>query len=141
MTFKPFRIPTILLILSVTLLSGCEGEPSNNLAAADNEAYNFTITNNSPLFLKSVVVTVDEKNDTLINAQIDSNIKFGEVAKFRIKNGKHSFKITLNPKKNYSVSKEVSEKFEQGKVIKYQVEIDRNEVTINKQTDNETSEE
>ncbi|ETT34189.1 MULTISPECIES: hypothetical protein [unclassified Paenibacillus] len=132
MTFKPFRIPTILLILSVTLLSGCEGEPSNNLAAADNEEYNLTITNNSPLFLKSVVVTVDEKDDIHINSQIDSNIKFGEVAKFRIKNGNHSLKITLNPKKNYSVSKEVSEKFEQGKVINYQVEIDRNEVTINK---------
>ena len=139
MTFKPFRISTLLLIFSATLLSGCEGEPSNTLAVADDEAYNLTITNNSPLILKSVVVTVDEKDDTHINSQIDSNIKFGEVAKFRIKNGNHSLKITLNPKKNYSVSKEVSEKFEQGKVIHYQVEIDRNEVTINKQTDNGTS--
>lgn len=99
MTFKPLRIPTILLILSVTLLSGCEGETSNSLAAADNEEYNLTITNNSPLFLKSVVVTVDEKDDTHINSQIDSNINVGEVAKFRIKNGNHSFKITLNPKR------------------------------------------
>ncbi|MEK5031566.1 hypothetical protein MKY96_08985 [Paenibacillus sp. FSL R7-0302] len=130
-----------IILISLTLFSGCEGKNSDspNNKTLNDEEYNLTITNNSPLFLKSVVVTVDEKDDTHINSQIDSNINVGEVAKFRIKNGNHSFKITLNPKKNYSVSKEVSDKFEQGKVINYQVEIDRNEVTINKQTDNGTS--
>lgn len=82
--------------------NGCEGNSSDfssDSKEADDKEYNLMITNNSPLFLKSVVVTVEEKDNIPINSLIDSNINYGDVAKFRIKNGKHVFKITLNPKK------------------------------------------
>lgn len=61
--------------------------------------YKLMITNNSSLDLKSVVVTVDEKDTIQMDSLIDSNIKLGEVAKFQMKNGKHVFKVTLNRKK------------------------------------------
>ncbi|WP_342482009.1 hypothetical protein NST07_12445 [Paenibacillus sp. FSL L8-0340] len=95
------------------------------------------ITNNSPLDLKSVVVTVKQKDTTLINSLIDSNIKPGEVAKFRVEDGKQTFKITLNPKKNYSVSKEFNEVFGKEEIVEYQVIIEENEVIIKKIKANE----
>ncbi|MEK8208123.1 hypothetical protein NST41_21180 [Paenibacillus sp. FSL L8-0696] len=42
----------------------------------DNE-YNLMITNNSPLFLKSVVVTEEEEDNKHKNALIDANINRG----------------------------------------------------------------
>jgi hypothetical protein len=95
------------------------------------------ITNNSPLDLKSVVVTVDEKDTIQMDSLIDSNIKLGEVAKFQMKNGKHVFKVTLNPKKNYSVSREFTEIFRKGIIVDYEVIIEKNEVSIKKIKDNE----
>lgn len=52
-----------IILISLTLFSGCEGKNSDspNNKTLNDEEYNLTITNNSPLFLKSVVVTVDEK--------------------------------------------------------------------------------
>lgn len=89
-------------MLFIVLLSGCKKNNSDTLSdtpTAKDEEYNLMITNNSPLDLKSVVVTVDEKDTIQMDSLIDSNIKLGEVAKFQMKNGKHVFKVTLNPKK------------------------------------------
>lgn len=126
---------TIFLVFLV-LLSGCNGnspDVSSDTKVVNDKEYNLMITNNSPLFLKSVVVTVEEEKDNNhINSLIDSNINHGDVAKFRIKNGKHVFKITLNPKKNYSVSKVFSDKLEKDEVVEYQVKIEQNEVVIEK---------
>ncbi|OZQ76486.1 hypothetical protein [Paenibacillus odorifer] len=126
-----------LFVLFIVLLSGCEknnADISNNtdVDVTDDQEYNLLITNNSPLFLKSVVVTVDEGNDVQINSLIDSNIKHGGVAKFPIDNGKHLFKVTLNPKDNYSVSKEFNEEFKAGEIVEYQILIEQNEVSIQK---------
>ncbi|WP_238652858.1 hypothetical protein [Paenibacillus piscarius] len=123
------------LLVSLAFLSGCDGNSESPNTAKIDEEYNLIITNNSPLFLKSVVVTVEEKDETHINSFIDSNISVGEIAKFKMENGNHNFKITLNPKKNYSVSKEVSEKFEADKIIAYQVKIVNNEVAIIKKSE------
>jgi hypothetical protein len=89
------------------------------------------------LYLKSVVVTVEQKDTTLTNSLIDSNIKLGEVAKFRLEDGKKKFKIKINPKKNYSVSKEFDEVFNKGEIVEYQILIEENEVTIKKIKANE----
>lgn len=133
MTIK--KLLAICLLFSVGL-TGCNGNSSESpkgVAGANDEyEYNLIIANNSPLFLKSVVVTLEEKGDAPINALMDSNINHGETAKFRIENGKHAFKITLNPKNNYSVSKEFSEVFEDEKVVEYQIIIEENEVVIAK---------
>lgn len=128
-----------LLILLIALLSGCErniSDYSNTEIVKENE-YNLTISNNSPLYLKSVVVTVEQKDTTSTNSLIDSNIKFGEVAKFRLKDGKKKFEIKINPKENYSVSKEFNEVFSNEEIIEYQVLIEENEVTIKKIKANE----
>ncbi|MGG3277884.1 hypothetical protein [Paenibacillus macerans] len=90
------------------------------------------ITNNSPLHLKSVVVTVKEKNGSEINSLIDNDIGYKDIAKFHIKNGKQLFKITINPKKGYSVSKEFSDTFNTKEIVDYQIIIESNEVTIQK---------
>lgn len=122
-----------IFILFIVLLSGCERNSAdilNDTEAADDEVYNLLITNNSPLYLKSVVVTVDEEDDVQINSLIDSNIKSKQVAKFWLNNGKRLFKITLNPKDNYSVSKEFSEVFKEGEIVEYQILIEQNEVSI-----------
>ncbi|MFC3746196.1 hypothetical protein [Paenibacillus sp. GCM10012306] len=124
-----------IFLMFLVLLTGCKGtssDVSSDTAVPNDKEYNLMITNNSPLFLKSVVVTVEEKNNNQINSLIDSNINLGEAAKFSINNGKHAFKITLNPKKNYSVSKEFREEFEKDKVVEYQVKIEENEVIIKK---------
>lgn len=126
-----------VLLVSLAFLSGCDGNSESPNNAKADEEYNLIITNNSPLFLKSVVVTVQEKDETHVNSFIDSNISVGEIAKFKMENGNHNFKITLNPKKNYSVSKEVSEKFEADRVIAYQVKIVNNEVAIIKKNEND----
>lgn len=127
-------------MLFIVLLSGCEKNNSDTLSdtpTAKDEEYNLMITNNSPLDLKSVVVTVDEKDTIQMDSLIDSNIKLGEVAKFQMKNGKHVFKVTLNPKKNYSVSREFTEIFRKGIIVDYEVIIEKNEVSIKKIKDNE----
>ncbi|WP_438493679.1 hypothetical protein [Paenibacillus sp. IHBB 3054] len=128
------RFVTVLTLL-IVLLSACD--TSSDTEVVKNEEYNLMITNNSPLDLKSVVVTVKQKDTTLINSLIDSNIKLGEVAKFRVEDGKQTFKITLNPKENYSVSKEFNEVFGKGEIVEYQVIIEENEVTIKKIKANE----
>ncbi|WP_342439594.1 hypothetical protein NSS79_12565 [Paenibacillus sp. FSL L8-0436] len=128
------RLVTVLTLL-IVLLSACD--TSSDTEVEKNEEYNLMITNNSPLDLKSVVVTVKQKDTTLINSLIDSNIKPGEVAKFRVEDGKQTFKITLNPKENYSVSKEFNEVFGKGEIVEYQVIIEENEVTIKKIKANE----
>ncbi|HBS47483.1 MAG TPA: hypothetical protein DEA91_28960 [Paenibacillus sp.] len=122
-----------IFILFIVFLTGCERNSSdviNDTNIADDEEYNLMITNNSPLNLKSVVVTVEEGDETLIESLIDSNITFGKVAKFRVKNGKCLFKITLNPKGNYSVSKKSSEVFNKGEIVEYQIQIENNEISI-----------
>ncbi|WP_150266125.1 hypothetical protein [Paenibacillus tepidiphilus] len=124
-----------IFFLSLVLLSGCEGKSSDSsrdIKIANDQEYNLMITNNSPLFLKSVVVTVNEKDNNILNSLIGSNVNYGENAKFKIKKGEHVFKIKINPKKNYSVSKEFSEDFEDEKVVEYVVEIKENEVVIHK---------
>lgn len=124
-----------IILLSIVFLTGCEGnhsDISSDTNTTNDKEYNLIITNNSPLFLKSVVVALKEKDDGQINALMDSNINHGEAAKFRIENGKHAFKITLNPKNNYSVSKEFSEVFEDEEVVDYQIIIEENEVVIAK---------
>ncbi|AIQ17568.1 hypothetical protein H70357_13535 [Paenibacillus sp. FSL H7-0357] len=63
--------------------------------------------------------------------------KLTEVAKFRVEDGKQTFKITLNSKENYSVSKEFNEVFGKGEIVEYQVIIEENEVTIKKIKANE----
>ncbi|MEK3749209.1 hypothetical protein NYE25_13260 [Paenibacillus sp. FSL E2-8871] len=93
--------------------------------------YNLMITNNSSLDLKSVVVTVDEKDTIQIDALIDSNIKLGEVAKFQMKNGKHVFKVTLNPKKNYSVSREFTEIIVINNLVSSEQNTNINDIVIN----------
>lgn len=128
------RLVTVLTLL-IVLLSACDR--SSDTEVVENEEYNLMITNNSPLDLKSVVVTVKQKDTTLINSLIDSNIKPGEVAKFRVEDGKQTFKITLNPKKNYSVSKEFNEVFGKEEIVEYQVIIEENEVIIKKIKANE----
>ncbi|ASA23311.1 hypothetical protein [Paenibacillus donghaensis] len=129
-----------IFILFIFILSGCERNSTdivNDTKVADDEEYNLMITNNSPLYLRSVVVTIEEEDDVQINSLIDSNISFGKVAKFPIKNGKRLFKITLNPKDNYSVSKEFSEVFNEGEIVEYQILIEQNEVSIQRIKDNE----
>lgn len=88
------------------------------------------VTNNSPLFLKSVVVTVDEGNEDHKHSLISGNLDLREVAKFTVENGERSFKIKLNPKDSYSVSKEFSEVFRVGEAAEYEIVIDQNEVSI-----------
>ncbi|BFH60099.1 hypothetical protein [Paenibacillus azoreducens] len=116
-----------IFIIFITLLSGCERSNPDPL-----NDYNLTITNNSPLDLKSIVVTVEGNNDSKINSLIDNNIGYKDIAKFHMKNGKQSFKITINPKGNYSVSKEFSEKFNTEEIVEYQIIIESNEITIQK---------
>ncbi|MFP4976829.1 hypothetical protein ACE6ED_15600 [Paenibacillus sp. CN-4] len=133
MTIKKLLAICLLFLVGLTGCNGNSPESPNGMAVANDEyQYNLIITNNSPLFLKSVVVALKEKDDGQINALMDSNINHGEAAKFRIENGKHAFKITLNPKNNYSVSKEFSEVFEDEEVVDYQIIIEENEVVIAK---------
>jgi phosphotransferase system IIB component len=111
-----------VFIIFIILLSGCE---RNNPGRLND--YNLLITNNSPLDLKSIVVTVEENNDSGL---IDNDIGYKDIAKFHMKNGKQSFKITINPKENYSVSKEFSETFNTEEIVEYQIIIESNEITI-----------
>lgn len=142
MTVKKWLTISLMFLV---LLSGCKGnssDVSSDTKVANDNEYNLLISNNSPLFLKSVVVTVEEekeKDNNQKNALIDANINHGEVAKFRIGNGKQVFKITLNPQKNYSVSKVFSDKFKKDEVVEYQVKIDQNEVTIEKRIINNST--
>lgn len=127
-----------LLLLS---MQGCDkksiSQEENN--SNNNKEYNLVITNNTPLYLKSIDVKLYEdngiqKNGKEINALIDSNINTGEVGKFYISEvGKTSFKITLNPKNNYSVSQEFKENFDNNTTIKYDVVIEQNEIKIKKE--------
>lgn len=120
-------------ILFIVFLSGCErnsADTLNDTYETDDNEYNLLITNNSPLFLKSVVVTVDEGNEDHKHSLISGNLDLREVAKFTVENGERSFKIKLNPKDNYSVSKDFSEVFRVGEVAEYEIVIDQNEVSI-----------
>lgn len=120
-------------ILFIVFLSGCErniADPIDHTYEADDNEYNLLVTNNSPLFLKSVVVTVDEGNEDHKHSLVSGNLDLREVAKFTVENGERSFKITLNPKDNYSVSKDFSEVFKGGEVAEYEIVIDQNEVSI-----------
>jgi len=123
-----------ILFLSI---QGCGSKSSskNYEKTADDNTYNLLITNNTPLFLKSVVIKSSdiEKNIENTDALIDSNIKTGEVAKFNISDvGRYNFKITLNPKNNYSVSQEFEENFNKETIVNYEVMIEKNEITIKK---------
>lgn len=120
-------------ILFIVLLSGCErniADHINHTYETDDNEYNLLVTNNSPLFLKSVVVSVDEGNEDHQHALMSGNLDLREVAKFTVENGKRSFKIKINPKDNYSVSKEFSEVFKVGEAAEYEIVIDQNEVSI-----------
>lgn len=114
-------------ILFIVLLTGCGRSSSNQL----NE-YNLMITNHSPLHLKSVVVTFKEKDGSENNSLIDNDINYNDIAKFHMGSGKKKFKITINPKNNYSVSKEFSDTFNTKEIVEYQIKIESNEVIIQK---------
>lgn len=100
----------------------------------NNQEYNLLITNNTPLSLKSIVIEINhEKNNQNINALIDSNINTGGTAKFYIPDvGNCNFKIILNPKNNYSVSKKFTDSFSKSSIQEYEIIIQENEVIIQK---------
>lgn len=55
----------------------CEEILKYDTKVANDNEYNLMITNNSPLFLKSVVVTEEEEDNKHKNALIDANINRG----------------------------------------------------------------
>lgn len=121
-----------ILFLSI---QGCGSKSSSNEKTTDDNTYNLLITNNTPLFLKSIVIKSSDvdKNNENTDALIDSNIKTGEVGKFNISDvGRYNFRITLNPKNNYSVSQEFEENFNKETIVNYEVVIEKNEITIKK---------
>ncbi len=131
------RVLIIIVSILFLLLQGCGRKSSSNdfEKTTDDNTYNLLITNNTPLFLKSIVIKssdVDKSNENT-DALIDSNIKTGEVGKFNISNvGRYNFRITLNPKNNYSVSQEFEENFNKSSIVNYEVVIENNEITIKK---------
>lgn len=137
MSKKWIMIITCILLLSV---QGCERKSNNQNenSLSDNKEYNLLITNNTPLLLKSIVVKLSGDQDKQISSKeidalIDSNIKTGGTGKFYISEvGEYNFKITLNPKNNYSVSEEFKEDFGNETIIKYEVVIEQNEIKIQK---------
>ena len=129
----------LIIIVCILLLSiqGCGRKSSSNdyEKTTDDDTYNLLITNNTPLYLKSIVIKRSDadKNNETIDALIDSNIKTGEVGKFNIPEiGQYNFRITLNPKNNYSVSQEFEENFSNESIVNYEVVIEKNEITIKK---------
>lgn len=129
----------LIIIVCILLLSiqGCGRKSSSNdyEKTTDDDTYNLLITNNTPLYLKSIVIKRSDadKNYETIDALIDSNIKTGEVGKFNIPEiGQYNFRITLNPKNNYSVSQEFEENFSKESIVNYEVVIEKNEITIKK---------
>lgn len=129
----------LIIIICILLLSmqGC-GRKSISKEyenTTDDTTYNLLITNNTPLFLKSIVIKRGdvEKNNENTDALIDSNIKTGEDGKFYISDvGRYNFKITLNPKNNYSVSQEFEENFNKETILNYEIVIENNEIIIKK---------
>lgn len=63
---------------------------------------------------------------------IYNDIGYKDIAKFHMDNGKQSFKITINPKKNYSVSNDFIDTFTPNEINEYQIKIESNEVIIQK---------
>ncbi len=129
----------LIIVVCILLLSiqGCGRKSSSKdyEKTTDDDTYNLLITNSTPLFLKSIVIKRSDadKNNENIDALIDSNIKTGEVGKFNIPEiGRYNFKITLNPKNNYSVSQEFEENFSNESIVNYEVVIEKNEITIKK---------
>lgn len=129
----------LIIVVCILLLSiqGCGRKSSSKdyEKTTDDDTYNLLITNSTPLFLKSIVIkrSDTDKNNENIDALIDSNIKTGEVGKFNIPEiGRYNFKITLNPKNNYSVSQEFEENFSNESIVNYEVVIEKNEITIKK---------
>ena len=126
----------LIIIICILLLSmqGCRRK-SISKEYENDTTYNLLITNNTPLFLKSIVIKRGdvEKNNENTDALIDSNIKTGEVGKFYISDvGQYNFKITLNPKNNYSVSQEFEENFNKETILNYEIVIENNEIIIKK---------
>ena len=131
------RVLIIIVSILFLLLQGCGTKSSSNdiEKTADDNTYNLLITNNTPLFLKSIVIKSSDidKSKENTDALIDSNIKTGEVGKFNIPEiGQYNFRITLNPKNNYSVSQEFEENFSNESIVNYEVVIEKNEITIKK---------
>ena len=129
----------LIIVVCILLLSiqGCGRKSSSKdyEKTTDDDTYNLLITNSTSLFLKSIVIKRSDadKNNENIDALIDSNIKTGEVGKFNIPEiGQYNFRITLNPKNNYSVSQEFEENFSNESIVNYEVVIEKNEITIKK---------
>ncbi|MBS5956894.1 MAG: hypothetical protein KIC73_08330 [Clostridiales bacterium] len=129
----------LILLMLLINIQGCEKKSfnPNEIETSDNKEYNLLVTNNTPLSMKSIVVKIIEnganKNNKEIDALIDSNIKTEEVGKFYISGaGTTKFKITLNPKNNYSVSQEFEENVNSKVILKYEILIEQNEIKIKK---------
>ncbi len=135
--FMKHRVLIILVCILFLSIQGCGIKSSSKEyeETANNNTYNLLITNNTPLFLKSIVIKNSDinKNNESADALIDSNIKTGEVGKFNITNvGLYNFRITLNPKNNYSVSQEFEENFNEDTIVNYEIVIEKNEISIKK---------
>lgn len=129
----------LILLMLLINIQGCEKKSlnPNEIETSDNKEYNLLVTNNTPLSMKSIVVKIigngANKNNKEIDALIDSNIKTEEVGKFYISGaGTTKFKITLNPKNNYSVSQEFEENVNSKVILKYEILIEQNEIKIKK---------
>ena len=68
-----------------------------------------------------------------LTALYDYKGRFTDMVLFYISDvGRYNFKITLNPKNNYSVSQEFEENFNKETILNYEIVIENNEIIIKK---------
>lgn len=111
------------------MISGCSKNAADESTSNEN-AYEFLLTNDTPLIFKSIALTLDDDEHNVI---LSGSVNVNETIKFSIPESTTRITVTLNPKNAYSVKKELELKFDDDSVLQYKVVIDKNEISLKKQ--------
>lgn len=115
------------------LVSGCHNNATDERNLSEN-IKEIWFTNDTHLFFKSIDLIL---NDDVENVLVSENVAVNETAKFSISDSVSSITVTLNSKDAYSVKKDLELKFNNNNILRYNIVIEKNIITLKVQDEGE----